>query len=622
MAFIDIKNLKKRYMVTRTETQEVLKGINVQFARGEFVALLGESGCGKSTFLNILAGLDFDYTGSIIINTEFIRDFSERELDHYRKNRVGIVFQSFNLIKQMTVFENVMLPLTLTKLTHGERTARADELIEEVGLTSHRDKYPNQLSGGQKQRVAIARALANNPFVLLADEPTGNLDAKSAEEITELLKKIAAQGRLVICVTHSEKMASNCTRVIKLEDGGIVADTQTNIKKEKHEKLIRPTAVKDNIDKKEILDFAKNNIITSLKRNLLVSIALGIGICAFVLMLFLGAGLKQYVETEMDTGSNKLQINVQKNTLGNFTTTEVDYFQNQIITGVAGVYNGSAASDLKMKYRVGSSYNTLYYAATTYDGFQMKLQYGVLPGNAADSADVLVSSSVARKLLPDEDTALTEIIGTKITMAYDTGTDKTFTVCGIFEDDTFDTVYCSYNVMKQLNNAPVNLLYVISEDVAHVNAIIDDIYFLITDAVITRMDTKAEDVLGYIDMGSMMLSVVSLIALVVSAIMIFIVMYISVVERTKEIGILRALGVRRKDVKRIFITEAGIIGIAAGLMGCIVALLLGIFVPIMSINIWYLLLGLGISFVLSVVSSFGPSNSASGLDPIEALRTE
>jgi ABC-type antimicrobial peptide transport system permease subunit len=416
-------------------------------------------------------------------------------------------------------------------------------------------------------------------------------------------------------------MASHCTRVIKLEDGIISSDTAQRQKKER-EQLIRPTPIKDNIDKKEIFSFAKNNILNkaSFKRNLLVSIALGIGICAFVLMLFLGAGLKQYVETEMDTGSNKLQINVQKNTLGTFTSTETNYFKNGIIDGVAGVYEATAVSDLKLTYKVGTAVNNILYGASIYDGFQMKLQYGNLPNNSI-SAEILISSAMARRLLTDENLEISTVIGQSAVLTYNGGSDKTFTICGIFEDDTYDTVYVSKGGLS-FTNLGTNLLYVIGTDVAHINAIIDDIGYLITNAVVTRMDTKAEDILGYIDMGSMMLSVVSLIALVVSAIMIFIVMYISVVERTKEIGILRALGVRRKDVKRIFITEAGIIGIVAGFMGCIAALILGLVVPIMSVNVWYLLLGLGISFVLSVVSSFGPSGSASSLDPIEALRTE
>jgi ABC-type antimicrobial peptide transport system permease subunit len=328
-------------------------------------------------------------------------------------------------------------------------------------------------------------------------------------------------------------------------------------------------------------------------------------------MLFLGSGLKSYVETEMDTGTNKLQINVQRGDLGSFTSTQVGYFENDIIDGIAGVYKASAVSDLKMEYEIDGEYEKILYMASTYEGFQMEISEGILPKN---QNDVLISSYMARRL--------SKTIGDEITLRYDEGSIEEFNICGIFTDDTYATAYCNKNVFMTLGMNNTNLLYVISKDVASINAIIDDIGYLINDAVITRMDTTAEDVLGYIDMGSMMLSVVSLIALVVSAIMIFIVMYISVVERTKEIGILRALGVRRKDVERIFITEAGIIGLVAGLMGAIVSLILGLIIPIMSINVWYLFLGIAISFILSVVSSFGPAKSASGLDPIEALRTE
>lgn len=625
MAYVRVKNLKKSYHVTRTEKQEVLKGIDVEFQHGEFVALLGESGCGKTTFLNILAGLDFDYTGSIVIKGEFIRDFSEKDLDLYRKNKVGIVFQSFNLVKQMTAFDNVMVPLTFSQLSAEERRKRAEELLGRVGLKEHMHKYPSQLSGGQKQRVAIARALANNPSILLADEPTGNLDSTAANEIMEILKEIAVDGKLVICVTHSEKVASNCTRILKMQDGLIVKDDANKSYKTKFSEQEKPTDVKDNMEKKEIFTFAKNNIKTSFKRSLLVSIALGIGICSFVLMLFLGAGLRNYVETEMNTGVNKLQINVEKYNLEAFTTSEVSLIGN-IVDGVKETHRGSVVSDLKASYQArGGGYNTLIYLATTYDGFQMDLLGGELPGNTSSSMDIIISSSMARRIMAGDD--MKDVIGGTLNLSYQGYSSvQTLTITGIFNDDSFDSAYLSLNAMEKLNTAPYNLMYVIAEKVSYINAIIDDIESIYTNMVTTRMDTSAEDVMGYIDLGSLMLTVVSVVSLIVSAIMIFIVMYISVIERTKEIGILRALGTRRRDIKRIFMTEAGIIGLAAGILGCaaavVIALLANIGTAIMSINVLYLLLGLGISFVVSIISSVGPSDSGSGLDPIEALRSE
>lgn len=641
MAYLTVKNLKKSYHVTREETQEVLKSLNVEFQRGEFVALLGESGCGKSTFLNIIAGLDFDYTGSVVINKDFLRDYSEKDLDHYRKNRVGTVFQNFNLVKQMTVFENVMVPLTLTQLPQEERNTRVNELLKMVGLEEHKNKKPNQLSGGMKQRVAIARALANNPTIILADEPTGNLDAKSTGEILEILKNIATSGKLVICVTHSEKVAQNCTRILKMDGGVIVDDKETKSYKTKMSEEEKPYATKDNIDKKEVLTFAKNNIKTSFKRSLLVSIALSIGICSFVLMFFLGAGMKAYVENELDMGFNKLQINVYKsstaadvliNTDAPFANSDLTFFD---MLGVSNVIKASTIQNFGVAYDYGSmlSVSTYYHGWTAKKFFGDTTAQSVEANKPAGENSIIVSSGMMYRVISGdsslnakEEIVESDIIGKTINLTYGGSSSVPFVIRGVIDDnDSFDTAYISYAAMTELRGSErTNMVYLMAKRVADVDGIISDLeefnYFAY------QADSFAADILSYIDTFSLILSIVSTVALVVSAIMIFIVTYISVVERTKEIGILRALGVRRRDVKRIFITEAGIIGLVAGAAGCLLAVIIGLLTNlgvgswIVGINPWFILLGLVTSFIVSVMSSMGPSASGSGLDPIEALR--
>lgn len=641
MAYFTIKNLKKNYYVTREEKQEVLKNLNAEFQRGEFVALLGESGCGKSTFLNIIAGLDFDYTGSIVINKDFLRDFSEKDLDHYRKNRVGTIFQNFNLIKQMTVFENVMLPLTLTELPQEERKNRVEELLKMVGLEEHMTKKPNQLSGGMKQRVAIARALANNPSIILADEPTGNLDSESANEILEILKNIAMLGKLVICVTHSEKVAKKCTRVLKMESGVIASDTETKNYKTKMNEQDKPYSIKDNIDNKEILTFAKNNIKTSFKRNLLVTIALSIGICSFVLMFFLGAGMRTYVEKDLNTGFNKLQINVYKdsNAADVFSTSSALSSSDQqffdMLNGVKQVIPAHVINNFEVTYSPGSG--KALTLTTYYDGWTAKDFFGNtnaknVEANNPGTNNIIISSGMMQRYgftLGKDEIGEDDIIGKAINLTYDSRTIE-FVIRGVIDDsDGFDSAYISMDSMSVLRNTsvssvPTNLVYVIANKVSDITGIIEDLdefgYYAY------QSDSFAADILSYIDLFSLILTIVSLVSLVVSAIMIFIVMYISVIERTKEIGILRSLGVRRRDVKRIFITEAGIIGLIAGIAGCVLAVIIGLFTNlgvgswVVGINPWFILLGLITSFTVSVASSLGPSSSGSSMDPIEALR--
>ncbi|MCL2631047.1 MAG: ATP-binding cassette domain-containing protein [Firmicutes bacterium] len=625
MAYITIKNLKKSYQVTKNEKQDVLNGIDVEFQRGEFVALLGESGCGKSTFLNILSGLDFDYSGSIIFKGEYMSDFSEKDFDIYRKSKVGVVFQSFNLIKQMTAYENIMLPLMQSKLSQEERKKRVESLLEEVGLVGHSHKFPNQLSGGQKQRVAIARALANNPSVLLADEPTGNLDAKSADEIMELLKNIAMGGKLVVCVTHSAKVASNCTRVLTMEDGLIVKDESAKNYKTSFSEKEKPTAVKDSIDKKEILVFAKNNILQDLKRSILVAVALSIGICAFVLMFFLSAGMRNYVESELTTGMNRLQINVYRDRGAVVKFEDRDLHYLNALVGQKNVINGSVINNFEAEYLANADWNKLFSVASTYNGFSAKLLAGRVPSNEAGEREILISPSMASRYLEENGIEDGEILGKTVALKHDEN-EVDFIIRGVLDNDTgVDFAYVSLDSMAELNGAPLNLIYVISPNVASVVALLNDINTS-ERLFAVRQDTLAEEVMSYIDLGSFILASVSAISLVVSAIMIFIVMYISVVERTKEIGILRALGTRRRDVKRIFITEAGILGISAGVIGCFFAIIIGLITnasmgaKVVGINPLFVLLGLATSFVVSVLSSMGPSGNGASLDPIEALR--
>jgi len=193
MALLRVANLNKSYYLNKTQKQEVLKGVDIEFKSGNLVALLGESGCGKSTLINILGGLDMDYTGSIVIKGDFIRDFTEKEMDDYRKKRVGLIFQNYNLISHMSIKENIEIAMTISDVDEKVRTERSMDLLKMVGLAKYANKLPSQLSGGQKQRVAIARALANNPTIILADEPTGALDKDSADLVIKILKKLHNQ---------------------------------------------------------------------------------------------------------------------------------------------------------------------------------------------------------------------------------------------------------------------------------------------------------------------------------------------------------------------------------------------------------------------------------------------
>lgn len=228
---IKITNIKRDF-VLGNEIVYVLKGIELEINKGEYVALMGPSGSGKSTLMNLLGCLDTPTSGTYILNGKDVSQMKDDELAEIRNKEIGFVFQTFNLLPRTTALDNVALPMIYAGFSKSERKARAEEVLTQVGLSDRMDHQPNQLSGGQRQRVAVARALVNNPSIILADEPTGNLDSKTSEEIMKLFGDIHKQGNTVILVTHEEEIASYAHRIIRLRDGLIESDTKNNIKKE------------------------------------------------------------------------------------------------------------------------------------------------------------------------------------------------------------------------------------------------------------------------------------------------------------------------------------------------------------------------------------------------------
>lgn len=226
MKILEVKHVKKSYTLYGKEKVPVLHDVNLSFETGEFVSILGESGCGKSKLMNIIGGMDSDYEGEVLVRGKNLSTMTEKEMDDYRKNNIGFVFQNFNLIPHLSVLENVTVAMQMTDTSEKDRNKRAIDILTEVGLKEHLKKRPNQLSGGQKQRVSIARALANNPDIILADEPTGALDKDTGDQILALLDSIAKRGILVITVTHSQKVADSGTRIVKVEEGRIKDDIQ------------------------------------------------------------------------------------------------------------------------------------------------------------------------------------------------------------------------------------------------------------------------------------------------------------------------------------------------------------------------------------------------------------
>ena len=274
---LELKNITKVYE-TYDDKVEALKGIDLKFRDSEFVSILGQSGCGKTTLLNIMGGLDRYTTGDLIINGKSTKDFKDRDWDAYRNYSVGFIFQNYNLIGHQSVLSNVELALTISGVSKKEKRNRAIKALEEVGLKDQIHKKPNQLSGGQMQRVAIARALVNDPDIILADEPTGALDTKTSEQVMEILKKIS-KNKLIIMVTHNPDLAEKySSRIIKILDGKITEDSNPIQEGEKigtsQEKKYGRTSMKFFT----AFRLSLNNLMTKKTRTILTSFAGSIGI--------------------------------------------------------------------------------------------------------------------------------------------------------------------------------------------------------------------------------------------------------------------------------------------------------------------------------------------------------
>ena len=311
---LEIKNIVKDY-VTGSETVHALKDVSISFRESELVAVLGHSGCGKTTLLNIIGGLDSYTSGDLIINGKSTKQFKNRDWDTYRNHSVGFIFQSYNLIPHQSVLSNVELALTLSGVSKSERRKRAKEALEKVGLGDQIHKRPNQMSGGQMQRVAIARALVNDPDILLADEPTGALDSETSVQIMELIKEIAAD-RLVIMVTHNPDLAEQyATRIVKLVDGKIKSDSMPFDGNEPPKEKKPKSSKKTSMSFATALALSRNNLLTKKGRTFLTSFAGSIGIIGIALILSLSNGVQQYINSVEHSTLASYPISIQQETM-------------------------------------------------------------------------------------------------------------------------------------------------------------------------------------------------------------------------------------------------------------------------------------------------------------------
>lgn len=649
MSFLELKNVQKSFSLGKKKFP-VLKEINLNLDRGEFVSILGESGGGKTTLLNAIGGLDSQFDGDILVDGRSLKKGSSKAMDNYRSHTVGFVFQSFHLVSHLTVLDNVLVPLEMSALSRRERVERAKLLLQRVGLTEHINKHPNQLSGGQKQRVAIARALANDPDIIIADEPTGALDAQNTAEVLRILNEIAQEGKLVIAVTHSQTVANYGTRIVHLSNG--VIDSDNIIRQSYPVQGFRRDKKITHLSFGDTFRLAWDHITYTKGRNILIILGAAIGIFAVIFMLGLGSGITGYINKQMSSQINPNAIQVTKNVASSQVNSS---------TNTSGITMSDADMQKFAKIDHVKKIEKAYFAQAPRVYYQKKnisIPYFQTWNGTEKTGDIIAGHKPGNNeiiLLKSDATRLNKhyknLIGKSLTI-YIPSQDKNqksvnvkhkLTISGIIKSGstaiTYDTLANSssnYNVEIKPNF--VTLTADSSFNVRDIQDKVKD--FKMTNSkgkqvsayTITGAGAILDSLNTYLKLAFNVLAAIAGISLLVSAIMIIVVLYISVSERTHEIGILRAIGARKKDIRNMFISESFLIGLVAGIFAIIIAYLVqfaanaatqnAFNASIINISPGNAIFGIAVSVIISLIAALAPSHRAARLDPRDALTDE
>ncbi|MEG2288825.1 MAG: ATP-binding cassette domain-containing protein [Clostridium sp.] len=692
---LKLENIRKEYVVENKVKFDALKGVTLGFDKGEFISILGPSGCGKSTLLNIIAGLDKPTEGNLIVEGKSTGKYKSKDWDLYRKNNIGFVFQSFNLIEHLTALENIEMVMNLIGLSKKERIERAKMLLEKVGLSKHMNHKPGELSGGQKQRVAIARALANDPDIILADEPTGALDKKTGIQIMNLLKEIA-KDKLILMVTHNGPLAYEySSRVISILDGEIMKD-EILIEADKNQLKSELKKKNGSMSLKDSLKLSLRNIKQKIGRIAITTIAGSIGIGGILLVVGLGNGANDYIDRQTNSfvSANVIQVGMS------FRDQEVQAKEYpKTIEAFDKINENNNVVDIREALDITS--NTIYevngekiekitFNSLAGENYLANIEHAIegrLPKD--DSFELLVNKDMAKQIVKKlgmdaeadyksaidkpikvsvEEKAVNPLTGDETVVRTYT---KEFTIVGIANEIALNSgaVYYSYEPVYNWlrdegyfigkENRVINAEVVVDE-VKHNETVLDWINAKENGGIGERRDPaekgfKAssqvvmvkEALKMLINLAQAVMIVFVSVALVVSSILIGIVVFSSVLERKKEIGILKAVGARNKDVSRVFKAESALIGFFAGVTGIVVAFLIQplankfiedvlkvdaeklINIPLSGIpftNVKFpfaTIIGLiVISVLVAIMAGYVPSKRATKIQVVDALRDE
>ena len=643
---LSIKNITKVYNIGDNRL-DILRGINLTVEEGEFVAIMGPSGSGKSTLMHILGLLDRPTDGVYEIYGQNVLKFNDNQTAFLRSKIIGFVFQQYNLLNKMTAADNVALPMVYSG--GKNRKEKAQKLLAEVDLSDRTEHKPTQLSGGQQQRVAIARALVNDPKIIFADEPTGNLSSKQSNEIMQILTDLNKKGISVILVTHEPDIAKWADRLIMIKDGQVLSDTVQKKKEKKKES--EPLKIKKETSHLSIAEFVENffsairAIVSNKTRSVLTMLGIIIGVASIISMLALGSGAQKSLEQQITSmGTNLLYLMPGRISLGGVSGSvarriylkDVDALaeNTELIKNIDPNVSGSA----QVVYGNKNTNTSITGATPVYQYLQNAVpQYGrffTRSENENLAKVCVIGTTVVKNLFANENP-----VGKYIKINR-----KQFRVIGILPvkgaqgpRDGDDIIIVPLNTaMKRLFGT--NYISSVSVEVQDGKMSETETYLLKTMLERNKLTSEQADAFRIRNMSdmiqmltsttqtmSMLLGAVAGISLIVGGIGIMNIMLVSVSERTREIGLRKAIGATKIAVLLQFLIESSVLSLLGGILGVCLGVAISVTVSKVAgwatfISSFSVILSVGFSAIVGIVFGLWPAKKASELSPIEALR--
>ena len=671
---IKLADVSRRFQLGSADV-DALKNINLEIDQGEFVALVGPSGSGKSTLLNLLGGLDHPTEGEIQIQGIALQSASEEELTRHRRYNVGFIFQTFNLLPTLTALENVALPLMLGGIGRSERNQKATELLERVGLGHRLDHRPTEMSGGEQQRAAIARALINDPKIILADEPTGNLDSSIGAEVMGLLRELNIErGVTLIIVTHDQEVAAYADRIVHLRDGEISTIDVLERSTPKNESVTlpeQPTTDNGGLSFNDLLSTALGNLRRRPVRNILTSAGVVIGIITLVAMVSFGVGVQAEVNRNFQAlglenvfvsptfpeevsafdpfGFSDPSVPLTPDLVSSFRTMPEVASVTPILDLPSNMEVSLAFAGQNIPVRLASAINH------GPPGMGNLTEPEMLAGNSlgeGDTQGVVILVALADELISESGGDYDDLIGQEITLTVrlPRGETKDFKtrISGVEDSRSFQTANLGLKERTEIKAwwyGRPDTLNTDGYDLLVVRAIDDSAVPIVLDMA-EELGLQAQSLSAVLEIANRVLAVmqallgsVGTLALLVATLGVANTMMMAIYERTREIGVLKALGARNKEIRRMFTADAVLLGFIGGVVGLILGTLLGRLVDrighiylaregvtgIGQMSIvppWLAIGALIFAAFIGVLGGFYPAARAARLDPVESLKHE